>query len=152
MERKRLIWGLGFEEIGRNMCKSRATMDAGSNGLPSVWENVSKRSNIHRLKNEIREYTNYDEHSYTLQKDFANMAGDIDLWVWSEVEQGSRNRKENDFERMMIEAFCENNDSGIYILSCHLLGHTVKDARRFWILSVWDSIPYEHFHMGSKLV
>lgn len=49
---------------------------------------------------------------------------------------------------MLIEAFYEHFDPGLYIIKCQLLIGMMEDRRRAGMLSVFDCSPYEHFNVN----
>lgn len=51
---------------------------------------------------------------------------------------------------MLVNAFDQHCDSGLYTLRFHLFDHMVKDIHIFGTLYVSDSIPYKHFNVHIK--
>lgn len=55
-----------------------------------------------------------------------------------------------DYKRMLVDAFDEYYDSGLYRLKYQVLDHTVDDLQKFETLSILGISPYEHFSVHIK--
>lgn len=69
---------------------------------------------------------------------------DMGQWATSEDGLSSLQSRVKKFEKMLLEAFDEHCDLGLYTLMYHLLNYVVDNIQIVGTLSVLESCSHEH--------